>query len=283
VGINSVTKKLKMQKEKQITLKDIKPLSNYVLLKIKHHNDKLIINEDLTLWLDTSFTARHTSVACTVLKTPDKLLFGHEVDPNISMPHETTIEVKEGDTVIVNFLAVYNAFNDVKVNNVMIDGDMCFFVKYSDMFVAKREWTKTETDVFWKFNKDLSEDKIKELEENNIILEGDKVFSIIPLNGNVLCQPVSKEYKSKLIIPDYLKRRPEKDISIVRFKGSCNTNYWDVYLRDVRDDDRIEPGDKVIMDKDCNIPLEPEEHLTFNGDKEYYIVERKNIQGIIKD
>jgi len=256
------------------------PISNQVLLKVNVDNSLIRFENGQILWLDTSFNVgRHQSVNCRVVAVPDKLVFGDHLDFLQSMQHQTTMELQVGDEVIVRYLAIHNAFSENDPKHFKNeDGEEVFFVKYEDIIVAKREWTPTETDVFDKANNIV--DHI-EIEKNNIIKDKGKYYSIIPLNGIALCEPLSVEIKTKLIIPDYLRKKADKKVCVATFVGSPNTAYWRDEL--YSDDPRLKSGDKVIVEKNCDVELETREHLTFYGDRYFWRIDRRNIVGIISE
>lgn len=259
----------------------MKPISNKVLLKINKDNSQIKLENGIILWIDTSYSVgRHQNINCTVVAIPDKLIFGDDFDYYQSMPHHTDMELLPGDEVIVRYLSVFEAFDNNQPRHFIDEetGEEYFFVDYKDIYVAKREWTKTEIEVFNKSRPEYYD--VQELEKQNIIIINGKFYSVIPLNGCVISKPLSVELKTKLIIPDYLKKKADKTVCIAAFVGKPNKAYWH---SDMCDDPRLKSGDKIIIEKNCDIPLEPEEHLTFYGDKLFWRVSRENIVGIISE
>lgn len=261
----------------QIDISKIRCLNNNVLLKINIHNDRITLAGGLSLYLDTSYSARHTSTSCKVVAVPDHLVFGHDLDVNVSCPYDTDIEVIPGDIVIVNFLAVWNAFNDYVPNCFTVDGEIYFFVKYQDLYVAKREWTETEIKIYKSVNQFRSifpqvEDDL--LRKENIIREDDKYFSIIPLNGVILTEPLDKEIKTNLIIPEYLKTKKKMTMSKAVYVGNPNKQY---YRHEYPQDCEVRNGDYVITKTDCNLQLQPDEHANLDGKHIFWAIDRRNI------
>ena len=252
----------------------MKPISNYVVLKIRVKND-IVTFGDLTLWLDTTYSNSHTSVNCEVVAVPNKLKFSQDLPPDVSMPHKTDMELQVGDEVIVRYISVINALDPENPMNTTVDGEVHILVPYQDIVVAKRKWTKTEVDMFEKVNINYT---IEQLEQENVIKTKQGYFTVIPLNGIILCEPIPQEFKTKLIIPDYLKKAAQKDIVKVRFVGKPNQEYWGNVW--VGDDPCLKNGMFVIVDKDTDIPLESSEHLSFYDDQRFWRIEWKLIHGI---
>lgn len=263
----------------KIKLENIKPNTNLVLLKINIHNDRIRFKSGEELWLDVSFSARHTSVSCRVVKCPDKVIFSHENDYATSLAHETTMELIEGDEVFATYLSVCNAFEEPTANYFDVDGESYFFIRYDELICAKRKWTKTEKDLY--FSVHGNGDHSKHLEEVNAIIQDDEIYSIIPLNGNLLAEELEEVIHTTLIVPNTAKKK-EKSICRVNFSGSCNTDYKD--YPNVCDDPRVRNGMRIIVDKDVlGRYVEVPEHATLNGDKIYNIVERRLVHGYYED
>lgn len=254
-----------------------KPISNHVLVKVNIHNNKFILSNGHELILDTSFeVARHTSVNCEVVAVPDKLYYNREASFDKSMPHKCNMQLQTGDIVIVRFVEVMNALGDINPKWYKEGDEVFFFVKYNEIFVAKRKWTDTEKDVFNKSNPFYT---IEELEKNNVIKEGEDFYSVIPLNGVVIVEPIPKDVLTKLILPESVKRKRKMTMSKTVFVGEPNMEYWDkIHPPDVD----IANGDMIITYKDVDIPLEAEEHCTFNGKKQYWRIDRNNIVVAVK-
>lgn len=122
------------------------------------------------------------------------------------------------------------------------DGQLYIYVRYDEIFAAKR---------------------------------GDEV--IIP-NGYVIVEP---EMEKLATITDIeLREKKSQNVGIVRYIGSPNKQYK--YEPDRGGDDpRLQKGDKVLLNKVCDIPLEYPLHKEFDKEKEYYRVERKNVLAVL--
>jgi hypothetical protein len=257
----------------------MKPISNQVLLKINIDNSIIRFENGQILWLDTTYNVgRHQSVNCEVVAVPDKLVYGDHLDFQQSMPHQTEMELKVGDEVIVRYLAIHDALGSKDPKHFTHEnGEDVFFIKYEDIYVAKRnvsDWMNIAA------SGPKDKKAVKDLENDNVIWDKGKYYEIIPLNGWTLCEPLSVEIKTKLIIPDYLKKKADKKVCIATFVGSPNKSYW--RTENYRDDPRLKSGAKVIVEKNCDIELEPKEHLTLYGDRYFWRIQRQNIIGIIQ-
>lgn len=267
---------------------NIKPLNNYVLVKVKQTNSKVKLEGGQIIYLDTSYQKeKHSDVVCEVVAVPDKLIYGFTSDTKEgrpvhkvnSMDWKTEMELRVGDTVIVHYMAYITAFGDDK-RAFLLDGNEYFFVHYEKIFLAKRRWTPTEEDVFWKINegKTPSEDwKI----ENQVVFDDKEIYTVIMLNGYILTQPIEKEIKSKfLILPETVKNTNKKLVKVC-FAGSCNQEYIarDKNGYQVYNDAEVRPADVIIVEKSCDVPLEY--HPTFNGDVEYWRMQRNNVKALV--
>jgi co-chaperonin GroES (HSP10) len=256
----------------------VTPISNYVLLKAKVDPSKIQLKGGNIIFLDTSWQPeKHSAIVCEVVDIPDKLIFGytgeidkgHKMIKECSMDWDTDVEVLSGDEVIIHYNAYVTAFGDDK-RAFEFDGEEYFFVKYDQIFVAKRRWTATEEKVAWDVWKDSKSIDKTFCEDNCIVLKGKEIWSVIMLNGFVLVQPVEKELKSStIILPDQLIKSDKKKVR-VSYNGENNKSY----ITDVYCDVDVRAGDVVIVDKNIDIPLEPTEHLTFNGSEEYWRVQK---------
>ena len=252
---------------------NIKPLNNFVLLKVKMDNSKIKLEGGQILLLDTSYAReKHSNVVCEVVSVPDRLIYGFdstETDRNgnkarkaMSMDWKTTMELRIGDEVIIHYLAYVNAFGDDK-RAFTIDGEEYFFCPYEHIYLAKRRWSKSEEDVFWLKNMNVEPTETWK-QENNIVFRDKEIYNVIMLNGYILVQPVEKQLTSKYLeLPESLTKTNKKKVKVC-FVGSRNEEYINGIYYDVD----VKPGDIVVIDKACDVPLEA--HETFNGKEEYW-------------
>lgn len=267
---------------------NIRPLNNNVLLKVKQTNSKIKLEGGQIIYIDTSYQKeKHSEVVCEVVSTPEKLIYGftndfaegRPVHKANSMDWKTQMELRAGDTVIIHYMSYQTAFGDDK-RTFLLDGEEYFFCPYEKIYLAKRPWTKTECDVFWQVNKDkrITEDwKI----ENQVVIEDKQLYTVIMLNGYILTQPIEKEVKSKfLILPDTAKNTNKKVVKVC-FSGSCNEEYIarDKNGNQVYNDADVKPGDVIVVEKSCDVPLEY--NPTFNGDVEYWRMQKCNVKALV--
>lgn len=271
----------------------IKPLNNHVLLKVSSNNKNIRLESGKVLYLDTSYQKeKHSDVVCEVVAVPDKLIFelsdernprtGDYLKMDGSMDWDCDMELQVGDQVIVHYMAYVIAFGDNKKAFVE-DGVEYFLCPYDMIYLAKRRWTRTEENTFWVMygsvgvTVDTASNVIK---NNNMVIEGEKIYSVIMLNGYVLVQPVERQLKSSVLeLPDNIfKGKTNKKKVKVCYAGKPNRQY----AAGVYSDQAVSPGDIVIVDKSIDVPLEAEGHRTFNGDQEYWRLQMCLIYGVIK-
>lgn len=258
-------------------IEKIRPISNNVLLKVKNDNSKVRFENGTIILLDTSYNQnQHSSVVCEVVEVPDKLNF-HK-DHGNRMPWRTEMELRKGDEVIIFYLSYQNAFGGDK-RTFTYEGEEYFFCRYDDIFVAKRHWTSTENDVFWKANPEgLSKEVMYRM---NLVENNGKLSNVICLNGFILTQGVEKRYQTTLIIPDYLKKQKDLKYMKVAYVGRPNSEY--LANPAYHDDNILESGDLIIVEKDTDLNLEFSDHLTFFGKEEFFYIQRCLVHGIVKN
>lgn len=249
------------------------PLNNYVLLRAKNDNTKIQFKDGTILFLDTSYqVGQHTPVVCEVMAVCDRLYY----DPYKpgSMPWKTTIEVQKGDIVYIDYISYQNSFDEDTPRWIEHEGEQLFFVPYFSLFVAKRRWDAVRESIFWIENSKVF---YKEACQMGIALNGKQIYDIICLNGFCLIEAVEKEIKTSLILPDYLKKQKNADTGILRYKGKPIEEYEESVYQAAGN---CESGSLVIMDKNCNVPLEYDTHLTFFDDHTYFRVQDCFLFGI---
>lgn len=267
----------------------IKPLNNNVLLKVRQSNAKIRLSETTELFVPWgNESERHSDVVCDVVAVPERLRYkiedrtakGQAIPAHNSMEWKTEMELRVGDIVIINYMAfVLSIKKGDKI--VEIDGVQHFFCPYDMIIVAKCKWTPTEIDFFWKqYDQSTTKYITQEwMNQKSIVIEGKDIYNVIMLNGNILVQPVEKEVKSTLLIlPDSLTNTNKKLVKAC-YVGSNNQEYMNgVYV-----DADVEPNDTLVIDKDCDVALEPIEHLSFNGKEEYWYFQKSLVHAILRN
>jgi len=233
-----------MKNKEYIRIKDINDfkqvLNNRVLIRTA------IRNEDRTTkggvyYIAPSETdwrpAEHTNRISEVVLPPKKLNFSNRPTDYDSMPWDADVEIKAGDIVWHDFMAVHNC--PVILSDAQPDEEYKL-VNYQDLYVVKRD------------------------EE------------IIPLNGYCLCEEVSEERLSDMQVTD---SKVDKRFGKVAYLGKPNREYRQSTFTD---DAEVAVGDIIIKRKpDIHILLESEEHRQL--DKMYFIIQRKDIYGVVEN
>lgn len=238
---------------------NITPYNNYVI--IKPDMDMGGTNVD-SFSVDTSFTPHaHVPRTGTVIAVPDELIF--DEDSVRFMPWETKMELKVGDEVTYHYLSAMTAEDKHAPRWFEFNGEKYYFIKYDRIYTAKRRW------------------HVKKV--GNVYYEVDPHDIIICLNGFVLVEPIQDQellqYEKHIVIPDV----KDATFGIVRYMGSLVTNYGKMY-KDWHgpDTDRVNIGDTVVMDNNCNIPLQYSFHANIEDNKEFYRVQRRYLLGSIE-
>lgn len=256
------------------------PIANFVLLRAAKDNSQIKFQDGTVLWLDTSYSeGRHANILCEVLAVPKRLTFD-KIDQN-SMLWLCDMDLRVGDQVIVTYLSILNAMDKKNPMNYEIDGETYFFVHYMDCMVAKRRWGYAREHGYWNMDEKEREIVTPEFEAaEGVSIEGKEIYNIICLNGYALVEPKHVQYKeSKIIIPDYIQKETNKKEVVVRYVGKPNRGYL---LNDVYADDAcFKSGDTVIIEKNCDIVLEAQEHRTLFGGKLLWKVAIKNIEAVL--
>jgi hypothetical protein len=153
----------------------------------------------------------------------------------------TTVEIKEGDRCIFHYLAILRDRDGTKiVHNKMIGED--YIIKYDDIFA--------------------------------VIRDGE----VIPVNGFVILEGEPEEFKTNLIIPDYLKKKRSKVICTIKYLGTPVTYNFESGKHSIPhepDSDDWHIDQKVIIPSWAAIPLMVSEHSILDTNKVYYRSQRR--------
>jgi len=180
---------------------------NKVIILISDLNDSITLSNGTKLFIDTAFEpAEHTPVVGTVVGVSK--LYYNEKDKNNSMEWETTMDLRIGDKVFMEYFAVHQclgkrfdknaAYEDPKWFE--IDGKLYISINYQDIYFAVRD------------------DKI------------------IMLNGYCIVKPIYVErLKSSVIeIPDSIKDKKSNKFCEIILPGKPVKQYLDKKYRDFR-------------------------------------------------
>lgn len=268
---------------------------NNVLIKLDRLPDEINLKSGKKLFLDPSYEPeKNAAVTGSVVAVPAQLMYS----PSRTdlLPWKTEMELEIDDKVICYFMSSVNAFN---LNKWIKDenGELYILVKYQHIYIARRKMGNIK-DVEWmveaKFpstNKTSTRFVIQADERYPVDEKGD-YYKIIPLNGYCIIEPVrNEEYeelekkfkKLKLRMPGYLKKKYSVKYGIVKYVAKPNKEYLEVYahIQDSDDNCDIKAGDKIVMRKSADIPLEYEHHASLEGRKKFFRVQRRYILAIV--
>jgi co-chaperonin GroES (HSP10) len=241
---------------------NFKVLNNMVLVKTYNYNN--ITKAGIHIAPSFLKEIPDHAIRCSiVVRVPDKLMYRDNspitMYPGkpIPMDWETEMELQEGDIVFHDYLDSMNA------QLIKYEGDEYRLIPYSGCYVAKR------------LMRGFSYDGAKE--KSHIIIEGENVYKVIPLNGYVLCEEV--EYEIKAI--SYTKKVTDPRKGKVKFIGKPNKKY---FHKNRTDENReIKKDDVIFLFKQYSgrkIYLEDPVHRLFNGNRTYFVVQRFKIGGV---
>ncbi|MCK4528534.1 hypothetical protein KAW18_14275 [candidate division WOR-3 bacterium] len=246
----------------------MKPISNYVLILLeKEFNDKLVLESGKELYLEVSFeTAKHTSVIGTVVKMPDKLIYGHG---RLDMKWKCWMELEKGDMVWMNWDAIITAMRSAE-QKIEIGGKLHLLIPYSQLFLALRIISNAkEIYSIWK-----NVDKLTKY-KTNMLTRNKTTYEVIMLNGYCLVEPIKiKDLFPELLpveflssgvkIPDTVRDTFSDSYGMVTYCGVPNKEYVEKYMDDKA---KVNPGDIIRFEKSADIFLEYPLHAKLTDDK----------------
>jgi hypothetical protein len=225
-----------------------KTFNNLILIKLDAENDSIRLKNGYELYIDTTFDPeKHCTVTGEVFGVPSRLDYSGK--PNLGMPWKTELEVKVGDHVICYYLAIINALKPENRRYVLEGEDRYVFIPYSSIFA--------------KFGEGF----------------------VQPINGYCIIEPSddpwwleTKERMAKLGLEAVrlnTKSNANVTFGIVRYTGIPNKDYVD----EGNSDEGVEviPGDKVVLRKISDIPLQYPLHAKIDGGKTFWRTQRRNI------
>lgn len=225
---------------------------NHVMVELDPENDHIKMKDGGQLYLDTSYEPdKHVTVLGTVKAVPTNLHFDPE-NPSY-MPWDTVMELREGDRVIMHYLAVMNAFRPEIKKYLVQDGKRLIFVQYRSIFCMIRN------------------------------------EKIIPINGYCLIEPMPDRYIERLkeradtagLILAGMNEKNNKRVvyGTVAYTGIPNKRYFDKIYTD--NGVEVSQGDEVVMRKISDLPTEYEYHAKLDNGRKLYRVQRHDIFGIV--
>ena len=244
-----------------IQVKDIsdikKVINNQVLIRTAHRNEDKKTDSGIILIAGTETDwrpAEHTNRISEVVLVPEKLHFSHRSADHDSMPWDTDMQIQVGDMVWHDFLAVHNC--PVVLSDNQPDEEYKM-ISYFDLYVVQR---------------------------------GDEV---IPLNGFCLCEEVCEDRLSDMQVTE---PKVDKRLGKVAYLGMPNRSYrynrhsvnravqTDFYLNDPAPTDEADVAVGDVFTKrrhDIHVMLESEDHTRFDGDKLFFVTQRKDMYSVV--
>jgi hypothetical protein len=245
-------------------IKKVRCLINTVLIRPTRSNDEILLAGDKKLYIDTSFEPmKHAPTTGEVVGVPSQLYFSTKKNFHSSMDWDTDMELKVGDIATYHFLDIRVAIE--QGDYILCDGKFYFPIRYDRIFCAKRKVPKGNIVI---------------PENGNFVVDGKGRSEVIMLNGYVLVKPVPQEIITIMKLPQNVEGRHDARYGEVKFIGSPNKRYRESYPPD---DNRLEIGMLVLLDKVCDIKLEYDIHTSFDGEKKYFRVQRNNITGFFNN
>lgn len=129
----------------------------------------------------------------------------------------------------------------------------------------------------WCWAEDPSRTLVDEEKKIYFILDYEDFFCVkrgnelIPVNGYVLCAPITESIKSRIQLPDFVKRKKSDKYGVVKYIGKRNEAYYLIgengqkRRKDLHDPYEVEVGDIVLFDKYCDLPIEHSMHTNIVG------------------
>jgi co-chaperonin GroES (HSP10) len=227
-------------------IKDISkiiPGINRVVIKLNDFNKSIKMGDGTELYLETKYEpANHTQVIGEVAAVRDDLYFNKK-DRENSMEWETTMELKKGDTVYIEYFAVMMALAD----------------KWDEAAsYPQPTWLENETGLYI------------------IVPYADIYFAIreeviIPINGYVIARSIQVQLKSKniILLNDGIKKSGNWAEAV--YIGTPSTDFLDPAHHQ---SGLVLPGDVVRFKPFANQRIEYSLHKTlFKGEGEYVMIQ----------
>lgn len=224
-----------------------KTCGNWIRVKLDPENNFIETKSGFKLYLDTSYEEeKHIQRTGVVEAIPSKLIYNKD---GSGMPWKTSLEIKEGDIVLMYYLAVQNCLRKEYKRYIKEGNRFTIFIEYQNIY--------------------------------GVIRDG----KVIPINGYCFIEHhedpdweemIAKAEKSNLVLPD-LRELSKKNVSYgtVAYIGKPNEEYFDSYKSDKGYDLKV--GDKVIMKKVTDIMIENPMHAKLDKGRKLYRAQRHRI------
>jgi len=226
-------------------------IGNNVTVLLDPENKFIKTKSGIKLFVDTSFEPeKHIVRTGTVIATPTRLTYHHKKP---GYPWKTNPELKDGDRVVMYFMAIQNCLAPEQKKYTREGEDVYIFIKYHNIYAI--------------------------IEEGNIR----------PINGYLFVEPiedpewtrkVEEAEKLDLELPDL--RKPSKtDVSYgkIAYMGAPNEAYADDYKSDEFHNEQV--GDTIIMKRIRDIPVEYEYHAKIDGGRKLFRMQRHDILAVL--
>lgn len=230
----------------------MRTLNNYILVNLDNENDRIVLKNGETLYIDNTFEPeKHSVVTGTVAAIPKWVRYSRKGN---RLPWETNLEIKVGDRVVMYYLAVQNSLRPENKRFIKENGKTSIFITYNAIYAIIND-------------------------TNNIT----------PINGYIFGEPVPDPFFEKKVKQleelglkaVVLKDKSDKNVVFAKivFIGEKNDTYYQPGLTD--DGCDIKAGDIVVLKKIRDISAEYEYHAKIYNGKKLYRFQRHDILGIL--
>jgi hypothetical protein len=128
-------------------LSRMRMLNNQVLIKIDMFNEKIVFADNSSITIDMTFEPQdHITAIGKVIKVPSRLTYSEKNGESNAMEWETPMDLREGDTVYMDYLEVMLALG-MKANKAAsypmesyfeVDNELYIIITYAALFFAVR-------------------------------------------------------------------------------------------------------------------------------------------------
>ena len=131
--------------------------------------------------------------------------------------------------------------------------------------------------AMWCWYEDPSRSLVDEEKNIYFILDYEDFFCVkrgqelIPVNGYLLCAPVAEHVKTRIQLPEFVKKKKSDKFGVIKYLGKKNEGYQlltedgPALRPELHDPTQMNVGDIVVFDKFCDLPIESEMHSQIVG------------------